>query len=157
MYSANPQRECGTKKQDSFYLEGGEFGEGGALWPLSYILGTGYPEDALAMEIAPLGMQWFNPAATLAVEELVLANGAFEPADDDVAQRYDHFQTCTKSVGLIDHVGGQYTAHSFANELAQYGPSRKVPPQAGPASWRSSSADWFYSDLVHAADSNLPR
>lgn len=128
-YQANPQRGCGTKKADSTYAEGGSFSSGGALHPFSWILGDGMEHGTnLLIGQAPMGMTWFNPAATLTRGELVWADAEFVPQTDTEAELYEHYKTKTRTVGLLDHVGSShYTAYEFYDEVTEYGPSRKIP------------------------------
>lgn len=126
-YVTNPQRGCGTKKDNSCYAEGLGFSSDGALWNFVWALGDGLKIN-LPIKAAAKGMTFFNPAATLAAEELVYADHEFKPQTDIIAERYERLKRATPTIGLLDHVGkSYYSVDSFVSEVREYGPSRKIP------------------------------
>lgn len=129
MYKINPKRGCGTKKHDSFYAEA-DVGQGGHLASWCWLLGDGLVGgDILPMRIPPRGQVIINPAATLTLRDLFVADGPFQPLTSDQAEVYTHYKNRTKHIGVGDHVGSEhYSAFSFAKETAYYGPSRKMAP-----------------------------
>lgn len=136
-YFANPPRGCGTKKEGGFYLEGGAVSDTGTLHALTWVLADHYegaPHNNLC-SIPPRRMLSGNPAATL-------LDGHFVPYGEpwsgeiwgDNESLSDLLTTLKRkgvsNVGLFDHVGRSfYSPWSFAKEVGEYGPSRRVPEQ----------------------------
>lgn len=126
--NSNPQRGCGTKANDAFYLEG-NVDEDGPLWAWTWVLGDGLDHNLCVskQQVPPRSVVSINPVATLVKEQFVgndVAVVALEPGEDE---GYEYFLTKTRDLGLADYVGSQYyTAASFAAETARLGPSRRV-------------------------------
>lgn len=124
--SCNPHRKCGRKKTDSFYLEADIAGEDeeGTLRPFTWVLGDGL-DKTIPMTIPPRKTIFLNPAATLSELELVRIEDGF-----DINERYYRMLEKTRDLGIGDHVGANnYSVWSFANEVIEYGPGRRITPQ----------------------------
>ncbi len=126
----NPERGCGTKKNDAYYLEG-DVGDDSPLWAWTWVLGDGLDHviSIARYQIPTRGVVGINPAVTLLKECFV---GDRDPIVLGIGEKegYEYFLTKTKNAGSADHIGHQYyTPMSFAREVMQYGPSRRVPPQ----------------------------
>lgn len=123
-YDPNPPRGCGTKKENSFYLEGGEMRPGGTLHAFTWCLGDGL-DDVAPIAVPPRVVSVCNPAASIV--EGTLVKNPYEPAvwSSDL---YEQLQTAVPTHGVGDHVGSNnYSAYTFARETQWHGPSRRVP------------------------------
>lgn len=125
---SNPTRGCGTKKPNSFYIEG-EMSAGGGLHALTWLFGDGV-ENFIPLNIPPRQIQFANIPATIARGSLVLNEGKYQPSDWE-RDIYKHLaSSAVPPIGIVDHVGkNNYSAYSFATEVGLYGPSRKITPQ----------------------------
>jgi hypothetical protein len=136
-YFGNPKRGCGTKKKDAFYLEGGELSRQGELWAGTWFLGSGLFDDldtarGCNITIPPRQMGVYNLPATIANGQLEIATGKFVPVDQENVNVYNRLrgQKRLKRIGIFDHVGtSHYSPWSFADEIMQLGPSRRVTPE----------------------------
>ena len=127
--NANPERGCGTKTAGATYAEGPEESAGGVLNRWSYLLSDGYL-DFMPISVPPRQMVIINPAATIYTRSLVktVLPGFGERFEDKLASGYTKLLKKTKNQGVADHVGEKYySAHSFAQEIKHYGPSRRIP------------------------------
>ena len=123
----NPSRGCGTMKEDSYYLKGFMDSDGhGQLWPWTWVLGDGY-DEVILIEFPARQVTVINPAAIMTTKELITAAPRYRPSSDTLKERYADMKTRTRGVGIGDHVGAtHYSAHSFAKETKELGPSRKI-------------------------------
>lgn len=130
MFNPNPPRRCGgSKKPNSFYLEGGEFSDTGTLWPWVWLLGDGI-EDNIYLEIPPRQMQLINPVLTILFQTFMPMGGPKVPIPKDRRWVYDHLHNGTSVPGVADHVGAQfYTPFNFALETQELSASRRVSSQ----------------------------
>jgi hypothetical protein len=131
--SVNPPRGCGRKVRGGSYLESGETSPDGELARLTWVLGThraSAEQDVMlytdADAVSRRGMQFFNPAATLAEGYVVHAEN-YQPTSRDARDLYDRYLGIVGALGLIDYVGdSSYDPWQFATEVMQYGASRRV-------------------------------
>ena len=124
----NPERGCGTKQNNAYYLEG-EVGEDGPLWMWTWVLGDGLDHNIsiARYQIPTRGVVGINPAATLLKESFVGSDYPISMSPVE-AEGYEYFLTKTKNMGSADYVGHQYyTPMAFARETMEHGPSRRVP------------------------------
>jgi len=127
MSNANPNRKCGTKKENSFYLECA-MGAGGALSSWTWLLSDGI-DEVITIKLPPRSMTVINPIATIVEREIVLADESTDRynSKDEKSLLYEHLRSKTRDLGIGDHVGSDnYSPHDFAEEVRNYGPSRKV-------------------------------
>jgi len=136
-YAPNPVRGCGKKHPGGFYLES-ETSEGGLLSRLTWLLGT-HVDDVgfdinfgnIYTEHPNLGIAIINPAATIVKGKVVNRSDKkmiLTPKENDF---YIELVDKIGKLALLDRVGSMYyTPWSFAQELWDYGPSRKVSRQA---------------------------
>ena len=138
----NPVRGCGTLAKGGFYLQA-EGGEGGTLNRTTWVLGTHvlntehWRKDNIFVDAPPRSMVYINPAATLVKGSIVYADGMDDnvgreietPLTEEEGNLYDDLRRAIGTFGILDHVGSAYysTPFEFAEEVWQYGPSRKVP------------------------------
>lgn len=128
MSQSNPERGCGRKVHDAFYIEGGPMSAGGHLYPFTWLLGNGL-SDFIFLNLPPRQMIFINPAATITTQELIRAEDRYMPSTVKEEAFFANMCSRTKRIGLGDHVGkSYYSPHSFAEETQQYGPSRRVTP-----------------------------
>jgi hypothetical protein len=136
-YTPNPVRGCGKKHPGGFYLES-ETSEGGLLSRLTWLLGTHVDDREFDIHFGNiytdhpnLGMSIINPAATIAKGKIVNKRDKkiiLSPIENDF---YIDLIDQIGKLALLDRVGSMYyTPWSFAQELWDYGPSRKVSKQA---------------------------
>lgn len=117
-YEPNPERGCGTKKDNSWYMECEITSEGTAVsWV--YCFGSHINDGRNFMpNVSAVGMQQINMPASL--------------LDGLITNRTDHpmYEALAKKIGILgwlDYVGdGYYSGMSFANEAITMGVSRKV-------------------------------
>jgi len=133
MYHPNPPRRCGgSKQEDAYYLEGGDFIEDGALHAWTWLLGDGLNRyiGLSKQEVPPRQVVGVNPIMTILFENYIPADGPPLPVPEDKKALYEQLVLATKTPGVADHVGDQfYSAWNFYLETAQFGPSRRVPKQ----------------------------
>ncbi len=123
---SNPTRGCGTMSDDSFYLKGDGFSSNGDLWLLTWVLGDGF-DEVMLFDLPSRGVTAINPAATIATRELIPVRPQFRSTSETIMARYKDMLTRTRKIGVGDHVGSDnYSAYSFAKELKEHGPSRKI-------------------------------
>lgn len=123
-YEPNPQRGCGFKVENAFYLEG-EIRPGGSLHSWVWCLGDGL-EDVAPVAVPPRAIVGANPAASIV--EGTLTENPYEPAEWN-ADLYERLLQSMPHQGVADHVGANnYSAWSFAQETSWHGASRRVPP-----------------------------
>lgn len=127
----NPQRGCGTKTSDSYYLEG-DISTGGPLWAWTWFLGDGLDHVLLVSQnqVPTRSVVAINPAATLVFESFVGRDSPFSVRNAEREQAYRYYLGKTRDVGSADHIGAiHYSPYAFAEETARYGPSRKITKQ----------------------------
>ncbi len=127
----NPQRGCGTKTSDSYYLEG-DTGTGGPLWAWTWFLGDGLDHVLLVSrnQVPTRSVVAINPAATLVFESFVGADSPFSVRNAEREQAYRYYLGKTRDVGSADHIGAiHYSPYAFAEETIRHGPSRKITKQ----------------------------
>jgi hypothetical protein len=106
----------------------------GNLRRLTWVLGTHVDESEVDLHWANVytasskrSMAFINPAATLATGKVVMRKDRqilLSPAQNDI---YKELAKQVGTIGILDRVGSQhYTPWSFAKEVWDYGPSRKV-------------------------------
>jgi hypothetical protein len=124
----NPQRGCGQLKTGGTYLQSGPASTTGSLRRLTWLLDwciTDAPEVQFTVAVPPRAIMQIDPLASILTRSLIPAGGMVGPlpqADDQA-----HLNQLGR-FGLADHVGESfYTPWSFAMELAEHGPSRRVP------------------------------
>jgi hypothetical protein len=130
---ANPVRGCGTLKKGGFYLQA-EGGPGGTLNRTTWVLGTHvfntglWMQDNIFVDAPPRSMQYINPAATLVKGNVVDIDIKVKMSKSE-GVLYENLVHAVGTFGVLDHVGSAYypTPFEFADEVWQYGPSRKVP------------------------------
>lgn len=130
MYNQNPPRKCGTKKEDSYYLESGEISIDGALHAWSWLLGDGLTRNITfsKQEVPPRQVVGVNPIMTILFESYIPADGPPIPVPETKKALYEQLIMATKTPGLADHVGDQYySAWEFYLETAELGLSRRIP------------------------------
>ncbi len=121
----NPKRGCGTKATDACYAEGGEMSPDGLLQRWSWVLGDGVNEN-LYLEIPPRQVIMINPVATLTLGALIGNDWPYE-IPEHLQEVFNHLALSTRDSGIADHVGAKfYTPLSFAKEILDYGPSRRI-------------------------------
>lgn len=121
----NPKRGCGTKDNDACYAEGSEFSADGMLQPWVWLLGDGINEN-LYLEVPPRQVIMINPVATITLQSLIGLEWPYE-IPEELQPLYERLNQATKSLGIADHVGATaYSAFSFAAEVLDYGPSRRI-------------------------------
>lgn len=136
-YPPNPPRLCGTKRP-GFYVEA-DMGATGSLAAITWLLGTHVAGSTNCLTAIPArAMVAGNLPASLIEGEFVSADVPYlqglhvqgAQSAEALAKRmaYDKISQAAAPVALFDHVGSNnYTPHEFASELAEYGPSRRVP------------------------------
>lgn len=133
-FAVNPPRGCGRKKAGGFYLGAG-FSMRGKLLPVAHLFGEAKRGgENPTFLVPPRQVVFGNLAASLVLGEFVsvdtpISAEAFEqdglPA---MGKLYESLAMRADTEVAFDHVGSRhYTAWQFAEELRQYGPSRRVP------------------------------
>lgn len=122
---SNPERGCGKKKRDAFYLEGGLPSKSGNVWAWTWCLGDGI-DDIAPLAFPARQITYINPPACLATQSIVKADDHYIPAEWD-EELYVKLCESMKAIGVGDHVGSKfYSAASFARETNEFGLSRRV-------------------------------
>ncbi len=119
-------RGCGNLVPGGYYLSAVDcFAAAGALQAVTFPFGDGLSDVvSCAGSVPSRGMLLINPAATFATQFLVRAE-----APPDSSELYTRLTNQVMAEGLVDHVGSRhYTAASFAIELAERMPNRRVHP-----------------------------
>lgn len=122
----NPERGCGTKSTNACYGESPVSSPAGTLGSWTWLLGDGY-KIFITVDIPPRKMIVCNPAATIVIQGLERdINPYFTVSTGEI---YDDMLTRTRNIGIGDHVGSDYSAHSFAVETRDFGASRRMTRQ----------------------------
>lgn len=126
LWEPDPQRACGRKVDKGFYLESGPGSPNGSLSLATLCTGDlQIVGENILCNIPPRGSHIFYPIDTLRLGEVQFA--AAHVGTPDSRKAIEQIATNgTKAVGLIDHVGNQYSPVSFIHELHEYGASRRV-------------------------------
>ncbi len=145
-------RGCGNLVPGGYYLSAVDcLSADGALQAVTFPFGDGLSDVvSCAGSVPSRGMLLINPAATFATQFVVRAE-----APPEGGELYDQLATRVLTKGLIDHVGSRhYTAASFAMELAERMPNRRVHPDLArrladklplPVVFTHSQVPWFRS------------
>jgi len=131
-YEANPVRGCGRRVRGGSYLEVDTVPTG-ILGRLSWVLGHHWNQGGsrervtLFTQVPPRAMMVFNPAATLA-EGKVVTNPRYDRwTNREVKRIAETMMAIVGDIGLLDYVGARYySPWSFAKEVYEHGPSRRV-------------------------------
>lgn len=143
-------RGCGNLVPGGYYLSAVDcFAAAGALQAVTFPFGDGLGNVvSCAGSVPPRGMLLINPAATFATQFLVRAE-----VRPEGGELYDRLIGQVLAEGLVDHVGSRhYTAASFATELHERMPNRRVHPDVArqlaqrlplPVVFTHSQVPWF--------------
>lgn len=127
LWDADPDRGCGRKQHDSFYLESGPGSPNGSLSLVTLCTGDlQIGGENILCNIPPRGSHVFYPIDTLRLGEVQFAAAHVGTPDD--RKTIEQIATNgTKAVGIVDHVGSNnYSPVQFIRELHEYGASRRV-------------------------------
>lgn len=127
LWDPDPERGCGRKQHDSFYLESGPGSPNGSLSLVTLCTGDlQIGGENILCNIPPRGSHVFYPIDTLRLGEVQFA--AAHVGTPESRKGIERIATIgTKAIGLVDHVGSNnYSPVSFIHELHEYGASRRV-------------------------------
>lgn len=125
----NAPRGCGNLVPGGYYLSSvGCTSAMGALQAVTFPFGDGLRDVVYCGSVPSRGMLLINPAATFTARSVVLTEAPvqFSGEQDEL---YGRLGNAVLTEGLIDHVGSRhYSAASFATELHERMPNRRVHP-----------------------------
>lgn len=122
--NSNPQRGCGTKKENAYYLESDRPGPNGRIWAWTWLFGD--PANLPLLDVPARLTLVRNIAATILLAEHIDLSPPFIPTEEE-RDLYLQIVNSTRDVGVVDHIGKQYyTAFDFAEEVNRLGPSRRT-------------------------------
>lgn len=148
----NAPRGCGDLVPGGYYLSAVDcFAAAGALQAVTFPFGDGLGNVvSCAGSVPSRGMLLINPASTFATQFVVRAE-----TPPEGGELYDRLTNQVLAEGLVDHVGSRhYTAKSFAQELYERMPNRRVHPNLArqlaqkmpmPVVFTHSQMPWFRS------------
>lgn len=126
-YDTDPERGCGRKQPDAFYIEGVSSSRG-TLNPWTWVLGNGM-DKTIPLQLPPRKTQVVNIPATMVLKQVVWPDKNIQMSTAQ-ATLYDWLTPeGVKPIGIADHVGASnYTAAQFAQEAMAHGVSRRITP-----------------------------
>ena len=125
IWEPDPVRMCGRKKPGA-YLESGPGSANGSLSLVTLCTGDLLASgENILCQIPPRGSRIFYPIDTFRLGE-VCFDGAAAHTPDSRKEIERIVTNGTKALGIVDHVGRQYSPVSFINELHELGASRRV-------------------------------